>query len=93
MYFEIGESGKIMVCCDEQISPGMINLTPPDEFSLENMHDWKVVDGEFIYDPVPLPEVPTLGERITALEEENDHLKEALELLLSGATEEVTDNG
>lgn len=31
--------------------------------------------------------------RVSALETENAQLKEALELLLSGATEEATDNG
>lgn len=36
---------------------------------------------------------PTQEERIAALEEENKHLKEALDLLLSGATgEEVTED-
>lgn len=31
---------------------------------------------------------PTMEDRLAALEEENSHLKEALDLLLSGATEE-----
>lgn len=36
---------------------------------------------------------PTTEERLAALEEENRQLKEALELLLSGATEEAGTNG
>lgn len=36
--------------------------------------------------------VPTDSERIAALEEENKHLKEALDLLLSGVTEEGADD-
>ena len=37
---------------------------------------------------------PTMEDRLAALEEENAQLKEALDLLLSGATEEeVTENG
>lgn len=36
---------------------------------------------------------PTLEDRLAALEEENKQLKEALDLLLSGATEEVTVDG
>lgn len=36
---------------------------------------------------------PTQEERIKVLEDENKHLKEALELLLSGATEEDDANG
>ena len=35
---------------------------------------------------------PTTEERLAALEEENRQLKEALELLLSGATEEASTN-
>lgn len=35
---------------------------------------------------------PTQEERIAALEEENKHLKEALDLLLSGVTEEGADD-
>ena len=35
---------------------------------------------------------PTTGERLAALEEENRQLKEALDLLLSGATEEASAN-
>ena len=36
---------------------------------------------------------PTTEERLAALEEENRQLKEALDLLLSGATEEASANG
>ena len=36
---------------------------------------------------------PTTEERLAALEEENRQLKEALDLLLSGATEEAGTNG
>ena len=35
---------------------------------------------------------PTTEERLAALEEENRQLKEAIELLLSGATEEASEN-
>lgn len=36
---------------------------------------------------------PTMEERLATLEEENRQLKEALDLLLSGATEEASTNG
>lgn len=45
---------------------------------------------EEIRNPV---ETPTYAERIQKLEEENQQLKEALDLLLSGDVEEVTANG
>lgn len=43
------------------------------------------------YDPPE--EQPTQEQRIAALEEENKHLKEALDLLLSGATQEGEADG
>lgn len=36
---------------------------------------------------------PTMEDRLATLEEENKQLKEALDLLLSGATEEASTNG
>ena len=36
---------------------------------------------------------PTMEDRLAALEQENAYLKETLEILLSGATEEVSDDG
>ena len=48
------------------------------------------MDAEFAARP---PAPPSDKERIGALEEENKHLKEALELLLSGATEEGEADG
>lgn len=69
MYFEIGENGKIMVCADAQIKPDMVYLSPPAEFTADEMHDWRIEDGAFEYDPLPKPDPqPTADERITALE-------------------------
>lgn len=48
-----------------------------------NVSDWRCVDGEYVYDPVPVQAeeaVPTQEQRIADLEE-------ALALLLSGVTE------
>lgn len=53
-------------------------------------------DGSVWQEPeqidVPERTKPTAEERIAALEERNAYLEEALSLLLSGETEEVTDN-
>ena len=51
----------------------------------------EISDFERQHAETPPPE-PTPEERIEKLETENAYLKEALELILSGATE-VTDNG
>ena len=74
MYFKIDENGKIGMCSEEpDFQPGMIELHPPDDFIPDDMHNWKYVDGEFVYtapeEPVE-PEGLTQEERIAALEEE-----------------------
>ena len=76
---------------------------PPDDAVMVDVlpdgdaTDYLYVDGEYVYSPLPAPEPikpkPTQEERITALEEENKQLKEALDLLLSGATEEGEADG
>ena len=94
MYFEIGENGKIMICAETPIKPNMLYAVPPSEFAEDKMHDWRMVDGVFVYDPSPDPEPKeTIMGRVTALEEENKQLKEALYLLLSGVTEEGETGG
>ena len=43
---------------------------------------------------LPKPEqAPTMEERLAALEQENTHLKETLEIILSGETGEVAADG
>lgn len=80
MYFEINENGKIMICAETMIKPGMTRLVPPADFIPDEMGDWIVKDGAFVYEPQTVVETPTQAERIAALEE-------ALDLLLSGVTE------
>ena len=60
---------------------GVIRLMTPEEQA----------EYERLAALIPKPE-PTPEERIARLETENAHLIEALELILSGATE-VTENG
>ena len=47
----------------------------------------EIAELERLAAEMPTPE-PTPEERLTALEEENRHLKEALEMLLSGVTDD-----
>lgn len=72
MFFEINENGEIMICAETMVKPGMIRLDPPAEFTPDEMSDWIVVDGEFVYSPKedPEPEWPTQEERIKALEDQ-----------------------
>lgn len=69
MFFEVNENGKIMICAEAKIKQNMIELSPPAEFIPDEMHDWRVKGGEFVYSPTPAPpSMPTQDERIAALE-------------------------
>lgn len=48
-----------------------------------DLHDYRYVDGEFIYDPIPVEAV----EEEPSLEEQVAELREALDMLLTGVTE------
>lgn len=70
MFFKIGEGGTFEICSEIKVQPDMIELSPPDNFIPEEMHDWKYLNGEFVHDPEPKPDpMPSPMERITALEE------------------------
>ena len=77
------------------------NYFPTPIMDMRGICRYKLEDGkpvertqeEMDADYVPHIQKPTQEERIVALEEENKQLKEALELLLSGATEEGEANG
>ena len=91
MYFAFDEDGRVMICAEGPALPGMVELVPPEGFATETQADW-LYTGEWVHDPLPVPEAgPTPEERLELLEKENAQLKEALELLLSGETEENTD--
>ena len=71
------------------------NYLPMPIMDERGINRYKLVDGkpvertqeEMDADYVEPEPVPTAEERITALEQENANLKEALDLLLSGVTE------
>ncbi|MBQ8617665.1 MAG: hypothetical protein IJ418_09135 [Clostridia bacterium] len=96
-YIKIDSGGRITAaskthhCGDDEI-----DVTIPEEIGIESIHEYRYENGEFIHDPKPVEVIepqPTTEERLAALEEENAQLKEALDLLLSGATEEVDADG
>lgn len=61
----------------------------PDDFA-PPLRDWVYAGGMIVHDPLPEDDPGmSMDERVEALEAENEQLKEALDLLLSGATEEV----
>ena len=91
MYFEYDSNGKIMICAETAVKDGMAIIEPPEGFSPEEMHKWLVVDGKIVRNENYVEPEPqqTLEERLNAFEQENAYLKEALDLLLKGVTEDA----
>jgi hypothetical protein len=77
------------------------NYLPKPIMDERHIYRYKLMDGKTVErtqeemdaDYVPRENKPTEEERLSVLEEENKNLKEALELLLSGVTEEGEADG
>lgn len=77
----LAEDGRILSVTFEKHAP--TNAVIVETFPDGNVYEYRYVDGEYVYDPIPVPEVekvPTDAERIAELEE-------ALAMLLNGVTE------
>jgi len=55
-----------------------------------NLPDYRYIDGEYVYDPLPEPEqpepAPSIESRVETVETKTAELEESLEMLLSGVT-------
>ena len=73
----LAEDGRILSATYPKYAPAdavIVNALPEGDIA-----DYLYINGEFIYNPIPIPEpevVPTQEERIAALEEDNKILKE-----------------
>lgn len=55
-YIKIDETNRITSASyNYHCGDGEIETTIPDEISLDNIHDYKYIDGEYVYDPLPEP--------------------------------------
>ena len=87
MFFSFDGAGRVMIVAPEKVYPDMIELAPPDGFTLETQADWRY-SGGWIYDPLPAKTYgATLENRVEDVESKTNELEEALELILSGVTE------
>lgn len=49
------ETGRICATTDrEEYSEGMVEFDFPEDFDYENQSDYRITDGELIYDPLPM---------------------------------------
>lgn len=73
MFFAFDNEGRVMISAAKAVAPGMVELDPPEGFDDEHQPDWIYSNGEWVYDPLEVPEEeeqPGYDERISALEEE-----------------------
>lgn len=88
----LGEDGRVLSATFDLFAPEKQPRTPV--LPQGNLMDYRFEDGGFVYDPLPeeqTPAQPTTEDRLHALEEENQYLKETLEIILSGETQEEAD--
>lgn len=76
----IDSDGRILSATYPEFAPASAFVV--DALPEGDITDYRYVNGEFVYDPLPEPEVPDTGptqeERISALEEENAMLLECI---------------
>lgn len=71
------DDGRVKATVLEGCLEGGTFVDIPEEIDLNKLHHYKVLNGTFIYDPIPEEEAqPTQVERIAALEEQNAMLIE-----------------
>ena len=91
-YIKIDEDGRITAASrTHHCGEGEIEVEIPEEISMEIIHEYRYRDGAFFHDPkppAPGSDKPTYDELIAQLQEENKYLKETLEIILSGETED-----
>lgn len=83
------DGNRILSATYEKYAPKDAVLV--EELPEGNVADYRYVEGEYIYDPIPKEEVEeqgaTLEDRVADLEADSTDMKEALEMILSGVTE------
>lgn len=77
----LAEDGRILSATDPKYAPQ--DAVVVDTLPEGDLHDYRYVEGEYIYDPITVEEV----EAEPSLEEQVAELREALDMLLTGVTE------
>lgn len=84
------EDGRILSACVVLPNGKYGEMPNVDNLPDGNICDYRFVNGEYIYDPVPESEEPepaaTLESRVETLETSNAELTEAVDMILSGVT-------
>jgi hypothetical protein len=77
MYVLLNEENRICMVTKDKQSEEQFEFDFPSDFDFSGIANWKIVDGELIYDKLSIPEAPkepTAEERIAELEAQNQML-------------------
>lgn len=84
----LAPDGRCLSACPAKYAPvGAVTVQALPE---GNLYEYRYADGAYIHEPLTDTEgetPSTLEDRVTALEEANTEMNEALEMILSGVTE------
>lgn len=84
--YQLDDNGRIRLTADV-VMVGTIDgevFDFPDDFDFCHQHEYKINEGELVYDPPEEDDAPTMDDRVTVLEKENADLKEIINALLGG---------
>lgn len=70
----LSESNRILCACNVLPNHDYSNMFVVDTLPNGNLPDYRYVNGEYVYDPIPKPEpiepTPTLEDRVSAVEDQ-----------------------
>lgn len=88
MYTQIDDSGRILVTTSykEYTDDSYIEFTFPDDFDFSIQNEYRIVDGELVHDPLPVPADQRIAELKANLSETDYVVTKLAEMMLTGAT-------
>ena len=86
MYAVTDYTGRIRATSEDTLLAGGIELEPPEGFSPEHQHDWRLEEGALVYDPLPEEPSPALSP-LEILEARMDEMVLVVADMIGGALE------
>lgn len=88
-WLNLGEDGRVLSAAISEFVPD--GMTKIDALPEGDVSNYRLVGGEYVYDPLPLPdegeEIPTLESRIKTLETTQTNILDAIGMILQKLAE------
>lgn len=79
MYVITDDQGRVRVSYTGHAPQGAVEVVPPEGWDAEHQQDWRLVDGNWQYNPLPEPE--PAADPVTELQAENVLLRAQIQAL------------